>query len=116
MPSLCSLLRGSLSSLNRLLVAPPIIEENGNRTALLGENVFLQCLAFSTVPIKIKWYRGNKEILTDRRFVVTTDLQVAISNARVEDSGWYSCVASNGGGQSINSFYLKVYGKYARHF
>ncbi|XP_065067753.1 hemicentin-1-like isoform X2 [Rhopilema esculentum] len=90
-------------------IPPPIIEENGNRTALLGENVFLQCLAFSTVPIKIKWYRGNKEILTDRRFVVTTDLQVAISNVRVEDSGWYSCVASNGGGQSINSFYLKVY-------
>ena len=92
------------------LVAPPIIESTGNKTALLGENVFLQCLAFSTEPIKITWYKNNKEIKTKGRFVITTDLQVAISNAMVDDSGWYFCVAANSGGKSVASFHFKVYG------
>ena len=94
-----------------LVVAPPIIESTGNKTALLGENVFLQCLAFSTEPIKITWYKNEREIKTKGRFVITTDLQVAISSALVEDSGWYFCVAENSGGKSVTSFHFKVYGE-----
>ena len=91
-------------------MSPPIIEEIGNKTALLSETVFLQCLAFSTEPIEIKWFRNDKEIETKDRFVITTDLQVAISNIQEEDGGWFRCVAENSGGKSVASFYLKVYG------
>ena len=73
--------------------------------------MFLQCLAFSTEPIKITWYKNEKEIKAKGRFVITTDLQVAISNALIEDSGWYFCVAENSGGKSVASFHFKVYGK-----
>ena len=91
-------------------VSPPIIEQISNKTALLGETVFLQCLAFSTEPIEIKWYRNNKEIKTKDRFVITTDLQVVISNIQEEDGGWFLCAAENSGGRSVSAFYLKVYG------
>ena len=46
--------------------------------------------------------------------MITTDLQVSISDARDADSGWYFCVAENSGGKSIKSFYLQVYGKLIR--
>ena len=97
-------------------MAPPVIENTGNKTALLGENVFLQCPAFSTEPIKITWHRNDKQITSKGRFVITTDLQVAISNAVVADSGWYFCTAENSGGKSFTSFYFQVYGETTNYF
>eukprot|EP00794_Sanderia_malayensis_P015668 gene15668-17248_t len=93
----------------KVRVSPPIIEVIGNKTALVGERVFLQCLAFSTEPITIKWYKNDNEIQTSGRFVITTDLQVSITDARKEDRGWYFCVAENSGGKSVESFYLEIY-------
>ncbi len=96
-------------------VAPPIIEEIGNKTALVGERIFLQCLAFSTEPITIKWFKNDREITTSDRYVITTDLQVSISDAKLEDSNWYFCVAENSGGKSVESFHLQVFSELHLH-
>ncbi|KAL7648845.1 UNVERIFIED_CONTAM: hypothetical protein RMT77_000764 [Armadillidium vulgare] len=88
------------SSINILVLQPPIIFDNSTRTIVepMGTPVKLECYATGIPTPKVSWRRENNALLPTGGSVFSGN-QLLIPSIRKEDRGTYYCIAENGVGQ-----------------
>ncbi|XP_023810079.1 hemicentin-1 isoform X2 [Oryzias latipes] len=87
---------------------PPAITVEGNMTASPGARVLLTCHVVSTVSFNFTWLRGGREARLDPRMNMLGNLSLQVFPVTPEDSGWYSCIATNEGGATAERMFLTV--------
>lgn len=101
---------------------PQIVRHLQNQTAQPGQKAFFQCVVKGSPNTEVKWYRNGQPVnmlSNDPRFPVTYDkfsgmASLTIHNARPEDAGQITCVASNPAGSESSTAFLVVRGKNAK--
>lgn len=75
---------------------PTFVIQPQNTEVLVGESVTLECSATGHPLPRIAWTRGDRSPLpTDPRVSITPSGGLYIQNVAQEDSGEYTCFASN---------------------
>ncbi|XP_033693957.1 peroxidasin homolog isoform X5 [Tursiops truncatus] len=75
---------------------PAFVIQPQNTEVLVGESVTLECSATGHPPPRITWTRGDRTPLpADPRVSITPSGGLYIQNVEREDSGEYTCFASN---------------------
>ena len=79
-----------------------------NVEAVEGGQAVFQCILQGKQPMKIQWYRGDKEITPQYRYKTSYDsnsgtCKLIISPTLDEDAGPYSCSATNDIGQAVST-------------
>lgn len=75
---------------------PTFVIQPQNTEVLVGESVTLECSATGHPLPRIAWTRGDRSPLpTDPRVSITPSGGLYIQNVGQEDSGEYTCFASN---------------------
>uniref|UniRef100_A0A3P9M5Z2 Hemicentin 1 n=1 Tax=Oryzias latipes TaxID=8090 RepID=A0A3P9M5Z2_ORYLA len=87
---------------------PPAITVEGNMTASPGARVLLTCHVVSTVRFNFTWLWGGREARLDPRMNMLRNLSLQVFPVTPEDSGWYSCIATNEGGATAERMFLTV--------
>lgn len=83
-------------------------------TVLEGESVTLECTIAGYPSPTVVWYREDYRIENSIDFQITYEEQIVrlvIREAFAEDSGRFTCTASNEAGTVSTSCYLLVQGK-----
>lgn len=84
----------------------------GQLKALIQSDISLECsLKSSTQADTIIWYKNGKKLRSDDRITVITTktiCKVVLKNLTVNDSGRYSCEATNGHGRASTFAKLQV--------
>lgn len=80
-------------------------------TASPGARVLLTCHVVSTVSFNFTWLRGGREARLDPRMNMLGNLSLQVFPVTPEDSGWYSCIATNEGGATAERMFLTVQGE-----
>lgn len=84
-----------------------------------GESVTLECHISGHPPPTVTWYREDYKIESSMDFQITFKAGLArlvIREAFAEDSGRFTCTATNKAGSVSTSCHLHVKGKYMYHF
>jgi len=71
-----------------------------NRTVTVGERVVMNCTATGHLPPALRWMKGN--------IVISNSGSIVLSAVKLNDSGFYRCVATNSAGNDSKQFYLHV--------
>ncbi|XP_029988074.1 hemicentin-1 [Sphaeramia orbicularis] len=91
---------------------PPGLDGAGTTedvTVVRGNLAVLTCIADGTPTPIMSWLRGGVNLLPDPHFnFLNLNTTVHITQARVNDTGRYTCVANNSAGQASRHFNLKV--------
>uniref|UniRef100_A0A8C9LDC9 Ig-like domain-containing protein n=1 Tax=Pavo cristatus TaxID=9049 RepID=A0A8C9LDC9_PAVCR len=112
---------GQATSTAELLVtesAPPqfpFTEGLKNKTVTEGESVTLECHISGHPQPAVTWYREDYKIESSMDFQITFKAGLArlvIREAFAEDSGRFTCTATNKAGSVSTSCHLHVKGKY----
>ena len=74
-----------------------------------GVSHVINCLARGTPPPVVTWQRSGVEI--DAPLNILPNNSLVINNARIEDSGFYACVAENDRGKIMKDFTVMVLGE-----
>ncbi|XP_026969682.1 peroxidasin homolog isoform X4 [Sagmatias obliquidens] len=75
---------------------PAFVIQPQNTEVLVGESVTLECSATGHPPPRITWTRGDRTpVPADPRVSITPSGGLYIQNVEREDSGEYTCFASN---------------------
>nr|XP_018668081.2 hemicentin-1 [Ciona intestinalis] len=81
---------------------PPTISDGNNVTAVVGENVTIECESNAVPPPTLSWLKDGIPLNFDEKYLELTNVQVF-------DSGIYTCVASNIAGTTYEDTKLSVY-------
>ena len=85
-----------IPNLSPTAARPAFVIQPQNTEVLVGEGVTLECSATGHPPPQITWTRGDRSpVPTDPRVSITPSGGLYIQNVEQEDSGEYTCVASN---------------------
>ncbi|KAK2879707.1 roundabout homolog 2-like isoform X2 [Channa argus] len=89
---------------------PPIIRQGpSNQTQALGGVTLLRCQASGDPEPTVTWRKNGASLLgKDPRFSLLDHGSLQIQNARLSDSGLYTCVATSSSGETSWSAYLDV--------
>lgn len=104
-----------------LLSVPPSIDDSANNDitkVISGHTTVLNCPASGTPVPAIEWFK-NGWLLVINNNILTQDngRQLKIINTRVEDSGNYTCTATNTAGKTEQDMTLLVLGiNYRIHY
>ena len=92
---------------------PQIWTELVDTSVIVTETVILECLARGNPPSTIFWLHDGRPIrLDNRRRLESNSQKLVITRVRLEDSGFYTCVAENTIGQDNQTAYLRVTSKF----
>ncbi len=94
---------------NNSVAAPTVFLVN-SLTAIQGDLVTLNCNPVGWPTPTVVWTREGNELILDSRVTVTGEGQLAFSNIVTEDTGTYTCTASNSIGVAMASTTLTVLG------
>ena len=85
-----------IPNLSPVAARPAFVIQPQNTEVLVGESVTLECSATGHPPPQITWTRGDRSpVPTDPRVSITPSGGLYIQNVEQEDSGEYTCFASN---------------------
>lgn len=85
-----------IPNLSPTAARPAFVIQPQNTEVLVGEGVTLECSATGHPPPQITWTRGDRSpVPTDPRVSITPSGGLYIQNVEQEDSGEYTCFASN---------------------
>ncbi|GFN88309.1 hemicentin-1 [Plakobranchus ocellatus] len=90
---------------------PPIINQPGNVSVLPGDTAVLTCEIYSTVIHNVTWRKDDDQYWTpflDSRARALENGSLIIRDVNPRDEGSYSCIASNEGGKTSESLFLKL--------
>ncbi|AWP10692.1 putative hemicentin-1 [Scophthalmus maximus] len=91
---------------------PPGLDGAGSTedvTVVRGNSASLLCIADGTPPPTVSWIKDGMTLAPDRHLrLLNLNTTVQITQAQVNDTGRYSCVANNTAGQASRHFNLKV--------
>ena len=85
----------------------------------MGHNITLTCTAEGTDILDITWRKRDRILVSGEHLMITTvtlnnssiDSMLLFSNTELEDTGNYSCTASNVVGNDTITFHLTVKGE-----
>lgn len=84
---------------------------------MIGHSTSLQCPATGTPIPTIEWYKdGRLLVYSSRRQTENNGRQLNIINATVEDTGNYTCTATNTAGTSSHDMTVLVLGRTSLNF
>lgn len=95
-----------------------VIQGLKNKTVTEGESVTLECHISGHPQPTVTWYREDYKIESSMDFQITFKAGLArlvIREAFAEDSGRFTCTATNKAGSVSTSCHLHVKGKYTCH-
>lgn len=87
-----------------------------NTTAFVNDNLWLYCNATGDPKPKISWgrYEWDGDRLDEGRFILHRNGTLHIKRVRLEDQGWYYCIAGNHAEMKLTKFRLVVKSKLTR--
>ncbi|XP_073667498.1 hemicentin-1 isoform X2 [Paramisgurnus dabryanus] len=92
---------------------PPTIRSSGlsERSVVLHAPISLQCVASGVPPPSITWLKDGRPVDTTEEFLKleSAGRVLHIKNARLEDAGKYTCVATNAAGEAQQHIRLNVH-------
>lgn len=79
----------------------------------LSRTVHFPCNATGSPEAKISWYHSGTLIPTSSsgRIAISSTNELTVSSLQASDGGYYQCFATNTGGQSIATAFLKLKSK-----
>nr|XP_051676343.1 hemicentin-1 isoform X2 [Oryctolagus cuniculus] len=98
-----------------VFVSPTIAGVDGDSspedvTVILNSPTSLVCEAYSYPPATITWSKDGAPLESNRNIrILPGGRTLQILNARADDAGRYSCVATNEAGEMIKHYEVKVY-------
>ena len=100
-------------------VPPQIVSPLHDVEVEMGHNITLTCTAEGTDILDITWKRGDSILVGSEHLMITSatlnnfsvESMLLVSNAELEDTGNYSCTASNVVGNDTITFHLFVTGE-----
>ncbi|KAJ0032742.1 hypothetical protein NQD34_002823 [Periophthalmus magnuspinnatus] len=93
-------------------VPPNIKGEEVDATVMLGEPVELQCQSDAIPPPTLSWRKDGRPLFRKLGLTVSEDGSLLkISRAQMQDSGRYTCEATNVAGKTDKNYNLNVWGK-----
>ncbi|XP_074490966.1 hemicentin-1 isoform X1 [Sebastes fasciatus] len=94
----------------RVYVPPNIKGEEMNATVMLGRPVELHCQSDAIPPPTLSWRKDGRPLFRKPGLTVSVDGSVLkINSAQVQDSGRYSCEATNVAGKTEKNYNLNVW-------
>lgn len=81
-----------------------------NQTIAKGETASFSCSATGDPVPSIKWFKSQDPIGNDVHFRVLRNGTLVINNVSEQDSGWFTCRATNDAGTGEKRAYLLVAG------
>lgn len=75
-----------------------------------GVSYVFNCVARGNPPPVVTWQRSGVEL--DAPLNIMPNNSLVINSARIEDSGFYACVAENDRGKIMKDFMVMVVGKW----
>ncbi|KAK5869646.1 hypothetical protein PBY51_024348 [Eleginops maclovinus] len=94
----------------RVYVPPNIKGEEVNATVMLGRPVELQCQSDAIPPPNLSWRKDGRPLFRKPGLTMSADGSVLkFDSAQVQDSGRYSCEATNVAGKTEKNYNLNVW-------
>ncbi|XP_045905935.1 hemicentin-1 [Micropterus dolomieu] len=94
----------------RVYVPPNIMGEEVNATVMLGRPVELHCQSDAIPPPTLSWRKDGRPLFRKPGLTVSADGSVLkVNSAQVQDSGRYSCEATNVAGKTEKNYNLNVW-------
>lgn len=83
-------------------------------TIVEGSSASMSCLTDGTPTPRMSWLRDGQPLGLDAHLTISTQgMVLQLTRAETEDSGRYTCTASNEAGEVSKHFILKVLGMQA---
>ncbi|KAK7889294.1 hypothetical protein WMY93_024854 [Mugilogobius chulae] len=96
----------------RVFVPPNIKGEEVNATVMLSEPVELQCQSDAIPPPTLSWRKDGRPLFRKLGLTVSEDGSLLkIARAQMQDSGRYTCEATNVAGKTDKNYNLNVWGE-----
>ncbi|XP_044055859.1 hemicentin-1 isoform X2 [Siniperca chuatsi] len=94
----------------RVYVPPNIKGEEVNATVMLGRPVELHCQSDAIPPPTLSWRKDGRPLFRKPGLTVSVDGSVLkVDSAQMQDSGRYSCEATNVAGKTEKNYNLNVW-------
>ncbi|XP_034438633.1 hemicentin-1 isoform X1 [Hippoglossus hippoglossus] len=94
----------------RVYVPPNIKGEEVNATVMLGRPVELQCQSDAIPPPTLSWRKDGRPLFRKPGLTVLSDGSLLkVDSAQVQDSGRYTCEATNVAGKTEKNYNLNVW-------
>ena len=91
-------------------VPPNFVMSPINQTIPKGKTAIFLCQATGIPVPSIKWYKSQNLITNDVRFTVLSNGTLVVKSVSEQDSGWFTCRATNDAGTSEKRVYFLVAG------
>ncbi|XP_005733181.1 hemicentin-1 isoform X1 [Pundamilia nyererei] len=94
----------------KVYVPPNIKGEEVNATVMLGQPVELHCQSDAVPPPTLSWLKDGRPLFRKPGLTVSADVSLLkISRVHVQDSGRYTCEATNIAGKTEKNYNLNVW-------
>ncbi|KAG8182020.1 hypothetical protein JTE90_013951 [Oedothorax gibbosus] len=89
---------------------PPLIQRSPSLIkSEMGSEAVFSCMADGNPPPEISWIRENSSLLmTNTPSIMLEKTSLHLSNVKLQDSGIYTCIATNEAGVDTREFELQV--------
>ena len=91
-------------------VPPNFVMSPINQTIPKGKTAIFSCQATGIPVPSIKWYKSQNLITNDVPFTVLSNGTLVVKSVSEQDSGWFTCRATNDAGTSEKRVYFLVAG------
>ena len=89
----------------------PIAKQiGGSLQSIVGASFYLECNVGGIPSPEVTWKKDNLPIFSSKRIKVS-EKRVDVLGTMMSDTGWYSCIASNGVGTVKGSTFVQLLGK-----
>lgn len=96
-----------------LFIVPPFISRRmSNLTTYDGASAELECTATGEPEPKIEWFRDSHPIRYNMHYILKEDGSLLLPHVAANQSGYYTCQATNYAGREIHSFWVNVVSKF----
>ena len=95
-----------------LLVPPSVFVEKDLVVAKAGEAISLQCTANGRPQPVIQWYKEQNLLQRTRKIAISSTGLLVINAADQNDTGFYTCLASNNVGSDSATVTVSVQSKF----
>uniref|UniRef100_A0A3Q3ALP3 Hemicentin 1 n=1 Tax=Kryptolebias marmoratus TaxID=37003 RepID=A0A3Q3ALP3_KRYMA len=96
-----------------VIVQPPTIQGTGppERSVVLQKSISLECISSGIPPPSITWIKDGRPVDTTKEHLRlhSAGRTLKITEARLEDSGNYTCLATNAAGEAKQHIRLSVH-------
>uniref|UniRef100_A0A8C9UE41 Hemicentin 1 n=1 Tax=Serinus canaria TaxID=9135 RepID=A0A8C9UE41_SERCA len=95
----------------RVYVPPDIVGEEQNVSVLLGQALELRCQGSAVPPPRLAWLRDGRPLLEKPGLSISADGSVLKVRAQVQDTGRYTCEATNVAGKTEKNYNVNIWAR-----